>query len=379
VWKETAKAVKNWFSKLDSQANSDSELCIHTFDSFSRVCRTAPRLAFFLCPMHNLGVDILTAFHHSAARASIPDWVFDLTNRIHIPFLSPYLRKTIGIYEALDQMCMKAVSEVRADVLEKSNSTTGGALLRNLVKANIDVDGEQDEKERGQRSLTDKELLSNMFAYLSGVTETTANTLSFVCAFLALYPDVQQKILDEVKPIWPNGVPEDVDEATYTTAVFYEALRLIPIVSRLGRMVLKDTVLRTYRLNGIGDPESYSVSMKEGSEIIIDMAAVHRNPIYWGADANEFKPERFVDTDTYRWPRDAFLAFSTGFRDCIGRRFAAVEGANVIARIIRRYEILVPKHLRDMPFEEQKAYLLKWRPFLTNSPVYPEVTFRKRL
>ena len=150
---------------------------------------------------------------------------------------------------------------------------------------------------------------------------------------------------------------------------------------------------------------------------MIDMAAVHRNrtsgllyckclvrysltvnlAIYWGADANEFKPERFVDTDTYRWPRDAckqfsvlsvqymrmltwsqVLAFSTGFRDCIGRRFAAVEGANVIARIIRRYEILVPKRLRDMPFEEQKAYLSKWRPFVTNSPVYPEVTFRRR-
>ncbi|THU75401.1 cytochrome P450 [Dendrothele bispora CBS 962.96] len=327
------------------------------------------------------------AFHHSAARASIPDWVFDLTNRIHIPFLSPYLRKTIGVYEALDQMCMKAVSEVRADVLERSNSTTGGALLRNLVKANMDVDGEQDEKERGQRSLTDRELVSNMFLFFIAGHETTANTLSFVCAFLALYPDVQQKILEEVKLIWPNGVPEDVEEAeykntfsrlTYTTAVFYEALRLIPIVSRLGRMVLKDTVLRTYRLNGVGDPEPYSVPMKEGSEIIIDMAAVHRNPIYWGADADDFKPERFVDTDTYRWPRDAFLAFSTGFRDCIGRRFAAVEGANVIARIIRRYEILVPKHLKDMPFEEQKAYLLKWRPFVSNSPVYPEVTFRKR-
>lgn len=27
--------------------------------------------------------------------------------------------------------------------------------------------------------------------------------------------------------------------------------------------------------------------------------------IYWGPDAGDFKPERFVDTEAYRWPRDA--------------------------------------------------------------------------
>jgi hypothetical protein len=27
--------------------------------------------------------------------------------------------------------------------------------------------------------------------------------------------------------------------------------------------------------------------------------------MYWGVDATAFKPEKFIDTDTYRWPRDA--------------------------------------------------------------------------
>ncbi len=27
--------------------------------------------------------------------------------------------------------------------------------------------------------------------------------------------------------------------------------------------------------------------------------------IHWGEDVDKFKPERFIDTETYKWPRDA--------------------------------------------------------------------------
>lgn len=63
---------------------------------------------------------------------------------------------------------------------------------------------------------------------------------------------------------------------------------------------------------------------------------------YWGEDVTTFRPSRFIDTDNYRWPRDAFLPFAAGARACIGRQSALVEATAFLARIVAKYKIEVP-------------------------------------
>jgi hypothetical protein len=68
----------------------------------------------------------------------------------------------------------------------------------------------------------------------------------------------------------------------YTTAAFYEALRLFPPVVCLGKQVIKDTNIKarrfTTRSDGtIQDVEEYTVPIKGGSTIIIDILALHMN------------------------------------------------------------------------------------------------------
>lgn len=46
---------------------------------------------------------------------------------------------------------------------------------------------------------------------------------------------------------------------------------------------------------------------------------------YYWPEPEEFKPDRFIDTETYKYDRDAFIPFSSGARSCVGRKFAEVE------------------------------------------------------
>ncbi|KAK7436056.1 hypothetical protein VKT23_019359 [Stygiomarasmius scandens] len=316
VWQETTHALTRWFSEVDSNSQSSNEISIHTAQSFTKLALlTFLRAGFgeLDTPQNDLYTVLKDTFHYSAARAIIPEWLFSLTNRVYIPFISSYLRKTLKAYDDLETISMHAVSRTRADLLEGSGKKTpqGGALLRNLVEANMNID-EENRSENDKRSLTDRELLSNIFIFfLAGYgnshqqlpihflqtdrifdLETTANAVSFACALLALYPEIQKKVFEEVSTLWPEGLPIHAEEKeykqcfsklTYTTAVFHETIRFQPIVSRLGRKVLRDIALKTYRFEkGVSSDsdleiQPITIPLKEGSEIIIDVHGVHRN------------------------------------------------------------------------------------------------------
>jgi len=106
---------------------------------------------------------------------------------------------------------------------------------------------------------------------------------------------------------------------------------------------------------------------------------LHMNPLYWGDDAAEFKPERFIDTESYQWPRNAYLPFSGGARSCIGQRFALAETVGILASVVRRYQIRVPDDLVKKPFEEQKEILLEWTTGITLTPLNARVKLCRRV
>lgn len=54
----------------------------------------------------------------------------------------------------------------------------------------------------------------------------------------------------------------------------------------------------------------------------------------WGADADEFKPERWVGRKT-GWE---FLPFNGGPRICLGQQYALTTAGYVVVRMVQRFE-----------------------------------------
>ncbi|KAF8162437.1 cytochrome P450 [Mycena galopus ATCC 62051] len=336
---------------------------------------------------------IFAAVHYLFVKAATPEWLYALCGRMHVPVIGGIVQNTNHAYEALRLHILDLVALSRARVVDGKASDMDSGLLRNLVEANMTTLEDEDATANSYKSLTDDELLSNSFAFLLAGHETTAHSLSFAVALLALYPEAQHKIYEEARTLWPDGAPtvasvssykESMPRLPYTLATFHETLRLCPDVVRLAKTVHADATIQAHRFtistkDEIDNIQEISVPIKAGSIVMVDILGLHMNPMYWGPDVASFRPERFIDTESYRWPRDAFLAFSGGARNCIGQRFALTESVCLLASLVRGYEISVPENLRAKPFEEQKREMLQWIPGATMTPVNCIVSLRRRL
>ncbi|KXN84067.1 Putative cytochrome P450 CYP13A1 [Leucoagaricus sp. SymC.cos] len=419
VWRETLRIVNEWFAEIDKAATTtDSSqpttnvdllrdlthaaLLVIASAGFGRRSTWLEESNTVPPPGHRIHLSPAITNAISALFPRIltpkPIWNAATEKGMYIPLLGPMLVKARDAFKDLRGHMTEVVSQARdrfgvghqKGTEEADDGVHGAALLKNLVEANMTFEKGDDA---GHRTMTDGELFSNMFVFFLAGHETSAHTLCFAFVYLALHPEYQQRVLEEALKIYPAGVPPVAPPTAYKDnvpqlvgpsilhsrkSVFHETLRLCPPVVRLGKMVQKDTVLKSRRFSTSSDGrisniQEIDVPVQKGGMCVVDILGVHMNPIHWGDDVDAFKPERFTDTGTYKWPRDAFLAFSGGPRSCIGQRFAIIEGICILASIVRRYEILLPIDVLGLSLEEQTRRLTSWSPGITIIPTNARV------
>ncbi|TCD65732.1 hypothetical protein EIP91_002261 [Steccherinum ochraceum] len=284
----------------------------------------------------------------------VPEWA--------VPFRKRFREVILGFQEL--ERYMHDMIELRRKAEKKEERYD---LLSSLLDAN-------DDPVNGQSLLSDQEVLANIFIFLIAGHETTAHSLCFAMALLALYQDEQEHTYQQIK----KAIPDDRDPTfhhlsalDYVEAVMNETLRMYPPVVSIPKVSAEDTTLATTNSAG----EKIIVPIPAGASVNLHVVGLHYNPKYW-EDPYQFNPSRFLGD----WPRDAFLPFSGGVRSCLGRRFAELESIVAITMILQKYKITVKEEpqFAGETFEQKKERVLKTKPGLTLTPVRVPLVFTRR-
>ncbi|KAM0825715.1 hypothetical protein ACQ4PT_069368 [Festuca glaucescens] len=95
------------------------------------------------------------------------------------------------------------------------------------------------------------------------------------------------------------------------------------------------------------DLEVGGIKVTKDTILATQIKTIHTDKEIWGEDAYEFKPTRFENgmLRAAKHP-NAFMAFSTGPRACIGQNFTMIQAKVVLAMILQRFSIsLSPKYV----------------------------------
>jgi cytochrome P450/NADPH-cytochrome P450 reductase len=196
--------------------------------------------------------------------------------------------------------------------------------------------------------LSDENIRYQMVTFLMAGHETTSGLLSFALYLLLKHPHVLQKARAQVDEALRAETPrvEDLARLPYIEQVLKESLRLWPTVTVFGRQPYEDTVVGgKYRL-------------ERGTNALVLLPMLHRDPAVWGDDPERFDPDRFAPEAEAALPADAYKPFGTGQRACIGRPFAMQEAQLVLAMILQRFDLI----------EHDPAYQLRIKQTLTIKP-----------
>ncbi|KAI4694728.1 hypothetical protein J4E81_006327 [Alternaria sp. BMP 2799] len=119
-------------------------------------------------------------------------------------------------------------------VVRERSKVAGGqlraaTLISTLIRANDEV---KNESGLSKSKLSDVELRGNIFIFTVGGLESTSITLSYALALLAVYPEIQDWVVEELDEVLKDNAADGMEYARVfprlkrVMAVMYETLRL---------------------------------------------------------------------------------------------------------------------------------------------------------
>ncbi|KAL4925988.1 cytochrome P450 [Aspergillus undulatus] len=189
-----------------------------------------------------------------------------------------------------------------------------------------------------------EELVEQLLTIIAAGHETSASAFTWTCYLLAQHATAQDRLRAELRTVIPplltqtpapnpETLSTTLESLVYLNATINETLRLIPPVPLIRRVSKHPTTILNH-------------SIPANTHVLISPYAINRSPELWGPDAEQFKPERWIDPETARVNNHggavssyANLTFSHGQRSCIGQGFARAELRALLAVFVNRFRV----------------------------------------
>ncbi|KAF8152306.1 cytochrome P450 [Crassisporium funariophilum] len=299
--------------KSDSLHNPHNELA-EAYDTLTSL-QTGPNLAKFILILSVPG----------AVRFINSDWAYQRRHWFRKFYATAQLAPLMESMHEIRKISAVMLKEKLRDTnIAASDTNAKRDIMSLLVRARKT---DQDSKAGGY-AMSDEAMMDQVLTFLGAGHETTASGLAWTLWLLAKDPKSQQKLREEVTPIFaenPRPGYRTLKDLQWLDCVVQESLRLMPPVPMTFRQAAK-----TDYIDGVLVPK--------GTIFYIPIRVINTWKEIWGEDAEEFNPSRWLNLPAKYNSTFSTLTFIAGPHACIGKTMSIIEMKAVIAALVANFE-----------------------------------------
>ncbi|KAL6252615.1 hypothetical protein RBB50_000334 [Rhinocladiella similis] len=254
-----------------------------------------------------------------------------------MPFLHPWLRGNRKLMVLLKKMRPNTPNPM-ADILKITEDEIAryDRQLYDKESTRTDFLAQLRAKEEKTGRMPHADLVMHLSSNLLAGSDTTAIVLRACFYYLLKNPRCYTKLVAEIDEADASGrlsrfVSHDESlRLRYFQAALKEVMRLHPGVALILERIVPE-----------GGMSVNNYYIPAGTNVGVNPAVIHHDKTIYGADADDFKPERWLEASEERTKAmdRNLLTFGHGSRTCVGKNISLMEMGKFVPQILRYFDV----------------------------------------
>ncbi|GFQ88118.1 cytochrome P450 4V2 [Trichonephila clavata] len=233
-----------------------------------------------------------------------------------------YYREGYPCIELFHDLARSGFNKRKKEYLSK-NTKDGNAKHKALIDVLLKLHLESQE-------LSEEEAVSEIVSFIVAGYETISVSATWALFLIGHHPDVQKNIHEELDKVFAEdndiyATEEDLNQLVYLNSVLMESNRIYTTVPFFGRQANEDIIICGH-------------TIPKGASCFVASYFLHKDENVF-PDPEKFDPDRFSPENSTKIPEGAFVPFSAGARNCIGKSYALMELKTIMSYILRNYTV----------------------------------------